>query len=283
MQVFDSHPQMILKKDDFVIFKINWSDKAENIKEIAEELSLGLSSFVFWDDNPIEREQMRVALPEVMVIDCPEEVAEWPNYLQKLTEFSQFQLTAEDLKKSEQYHIRAKFSNEIRTVANKKDYLKSIEMEPKVLSLTEETLDRAVQLCAKTNQFNLRTMRHSRDDLLKLNELGPIGLGSLKDKFGDHGIVGMYVATIQDRRTAFLDTFLLSCRVIGRYFESWLLNQCILSLKNKGVEFLYAEFIDSGKNKVSQNFLNDHHFVNAENGRVVLELNNYKFEQLEVF
>ncbi|MFH2058479.1 MAG: HAD-IIIC family phosphatase [Pseudomonadota bacterium] len=258
LEVLEKHPAMILKKNDFSSLKINWEDKAYNIRKIASELGLSLDSFVFWDDSAIERDMVRTHLPELIVVEPPEDVAMWPSYLDSLPFFYQFKYVDSDLKKSEQYKIRANFQSEFSDQIDRVSYLKKISMQPIDSLIDSGTINRAFQLIQKTNQFNLRTQRHSQESLNAIiDRQGNIPLiFSLKDKFGDHGLVGMVLLqTTESEKVAWIDTFIMSCRVIGRYLEFWLFERCISHLKTKGIEIVYAEYVPTKKNQIIQDFL----------------------------
>ncbi len=281
--VFDLSPDMILKKEMILSAKINWEEKSENIKKIAEELSLGLESFVFWDDNPIEREKVRLLLPEVCTIDVPVEVYKWPAIIAELDVFANLETTDEDLKKSDQYHKRAAFISEKKSKDDVKQFLTSIKMEPSIYPIEKSSIGRAEQLCGKTNQFNLRTLRHSKGALEVFAEKDQAYIAQLVDQYGDHGKVAVAITEIISDEIAFLNTFLMSCRVLGRYLEGWILNQIILQLNNKGIKYLLAEFIPSGKNNVAEKFLIENGFLICdENSALASVFKQYQLGHPEV-
>jgi FkbH-like protein len=262
--VFDSHPAMALKRQDIAAWRINWRDKAENIVALAEELGIALDSIAFWDDNPIERETVRAALPQVLVIDCPSQVIDWPTALLECPAFARFEVTAEDRRKTALYKARAEFVTELSGKTDRVGFLRSIQLRPQALPIDPASLARAAQLCAKTNQFNLRAARHSAADLGEIaNAEGAVALlVRLSDRFGDHGIVGLAIARpTPDPAVAFLDTFLLSCRVLGRHLEAWLLEACARHLRERGVRYLAGEFIPRDRNAMAADFLGEHGFA----------------------
>lgn len=258
---FEGNSQMKLQKSDIISWRINWSEKAENITQIAKELDLGVDSFIFWDDNPLEREKMRLMRPEVLTPEVPVDVSEWPNFLHKLDALASFKVTKEDLQKNEQYHSRSAFIRERSKVTNESEFFRSISMQPSPVSLDIQSLGRAEQLCAKTNQYNLRTIRHSNADLhsISQDDMSIAFLAKLTDRFGDHGIVGLVIARLHGN-IAFLDTFLMSCRVLGRHFDAWMLSELINQLKARGIRWLLAEFRPSGRNIVAKDFLSENGF-----------------------
>ena len=254
-EVFKKNKNMILKSTDFVLKKINWSDKTTNIKNIVEELNIGLDSVIFWDDNPVERSKVKKNLKEIEVIDPPKDVTEWPNYLSLNDIFLRKNITKEDIKKSEQYKIRAKFINEKNLKKNEKDYLKSIKLKPKIHEISQSNISRAIQLTEKTNQFNIRKRIYSeiqiKEFVKNLNDL--TFLISLKDEYGDHGIIGLVCCNRIDKVSVFLNTFLLSCRILGRYLENWILYQIKKKCEKLQIKYLLIEYEKNDKNS----FLDD--------------------------
>ena len=265
--VFEKHNSMVLKKEDIVSSKLDWNEKVDNIKKIANEINIGLDSLVFWDDNPIERDKVKNMLPEVHTIEVPLDVFQWPKYLESLDYFAKFNITKDDISKIEKYRIRAEFIKESAAVTDEHSYLKSIDLRPSSLSLDESNISRAVQLCSKTNQFNLRTIRHNAEDLYLFSKKNKdfCFLSKLSDKYGDHGLVGLVCLTEINSEILFLDTFLLSCRILGRHFETWMLYKSLNIAKKNNYKYLAGEFIDSGRNIVAKNFFIEHEFQLAKN------------------
>ncbi len=259
LDVFENHQMMILRKDDITAFKVNWKEKFSNIKEISQELGLSLDSFVFWDDSPIERDKIIRLLPDVKTINLKDDVTQWPNLIDSLDCFSKFTISLEDKKKKIQYKIRSKFISDKKQTKDISKYLMSINLKPKILTVNESNISRTIQLLKKTNQFNLTTRRHEEKNIyamLKKKE-NVMFLVSLSDNYGDHGIVGLVIAKIINNKIALIDTFLMSCRVIGRYLESWMLNSLINKLRQKKIKYLIAEYIPTKKNFIVKNFLSD--------------------------
>ena len=261
LDVFENHSGMKIKREDIVNWKINWDEKADNIKDMAEELGLGLDSFVFWDDNPLEREKMKLLLPEVETVEIPNEVTLWPAYVDSFDLFARFLSTNDDKIKTIQYKQRSSFLKTKKQMGDQKEFLKSIELKPTLLALSDKTLARAEQLCMKTNQFNLRTMRHDSQTLKRFSkkENYECNLISLTDRFGDHGIIGLAVIEMRSN-IAFLDTFLMSCRVLGRHLESWFMDALVKKIKLKGIKNLIAQYLPTSRNQVASRFLKESQF-----------------------
>jgi FkbH-like protein len=261
-EAFDRHPDMVLTRDDIAAWRIDWSEKAANLVEMAKDLDLGLESFVFLDDNPFEREKMRLALPQVTTLEPLADVTTWPALIDGLDDFARFDATAEDAAKAQQYRNRAAFADAQRSAGDETSFLAGLAMEASSSPLDATTLARAEQLAAKTNQYNLRGARHTAAELdaLAASPTTVAFLTRLRDRFGDHGAVGLTIARVAGD-TAFLDSFLMSCRVLGRHLDAWMLGRLAARLQGCGVRWLFAEFRDSGRNAVAADFLAAHGFV----------------------
>lgn len=253
-ELFRVNQHMILKPEHFAVKMINWQDKAANMKEIARRLNLGLDSFVYLDDNPSERALVRQELPMVAVPDFPTDPALLKTFLWEvaLDNFNRVSLTKEDIDKGQQYRIRG-LSEELReTSTNLEEFLHSLEMRGRVRLLEGRDLARVAQLTQKTNQFNLTTRRYSEPEVLAMHqgEDHHIFTLELEDKFGSHGLVGVLIAARAPEQVAVwrVDTFLLSCRVIGRGAEDFLVAATGGFLRGMGASRLIGEYLPSTKN-----------------------------------
>ncbi len=250
---FSRNPDMVLKLEDFAAFEANWEPKAHALKSIAKTLRLGLDSFVFFDDNPAEREHIRQALPEVAVVDVPEDPSEYVAALSEELWFESGEITAEDQARARHYQLEGVRRNAEAASGSIEDYLKSLDMIADVRDIDEADMPRVVQLIGKTNQFNLTTRRHTDENVRKLlADPRSVGLTlRLQDRFGDYGLVSVLIATPDPEdpeTTLMIDTWLMSCRVIGRTVE-----QCFLSvLLNRAATRKYTrirgEYIETPKN-----------------------------------
>ena len=281
-EVFKKHNDMILKLSDFVNIKVNWDDKYKNVNNIANEIGIGLNSIVFFDDSKIEREAMKELLPEVNTLDIEKDVSKYIGYIEDSGFFDNITFTKEDISKTKKYLIRSKGSKLIDKYEAKDDFLKSLKMFSIIKNVNELTLSRAVQLTNKTNQFNLNLKRY---DLIKFKNLikdkkKVIALTiQVKDKFGDHGVVGLAVAKQKNKNTWEFDNFLLSCRVLGREVEKSLLYQTIYAIKkkSKNAEFLYGHYKKGERNNQVKNFYTDQKFIKQGNKFVYnFKKQNYK-------
>ncbi len=259
---FETNPDMILKLDDFAAFKAGWGPKSEAIKQIALELKLGLDSFVFFDDSKAEQEEVRMALPEVSVIDTPEDPSDFRQALLDGLWFESIQRTLEDSQRAQHYqHERQRVESQ-STFNSIEDYLVSLTMTADIRELNNDDIDRVVQLLGKTNQFNLTTRRHSREDVMSLiSQPESIGLTArLTDKFGDYGLVSVILATKDTSRedaTLIIDSWLMSCRTISRTLEHHLFNQLLSVAKANNFKRIVGEYIPTQKNVLAKNLFSE--------------------------
>jgi FkbH-like protein len=250
LEPFEKNREMVLTLDDIAAYEINWDPKGTTIGRLAKTLNLGLDSFVFFDDNPAEREQVRQAQPEVEVVDVPEDPAEYVRALQKGLWFETTGLTAEDAMRAAQYAVERQRRKLEQSATSMDDYLISLEMVADVGEIDEGDLQRVVQLLSKTNQFNLTTRRHTREDVLGLLAR-PRAIGMtvrVRDKFGDHGLIGVLIGVPTDNDALKVDTFLMSCRVIGRTVEQFCFRTLWEKAKGLGYRRIVGEYIPSAKN-----------------------------------
>ena len=253
--LWNKHSDILLKKKDFVICKINWNDKAANILEISKELNIGLDSIVFVDDNPTERELVKKSLPELTVPDFPQEPYLLPQFYNEiLTDFfSVHSLTEEDLNKSTQYidnFSRKKFKNNFNDI-NK--FISELEIVLSIEEVNDSNISRFAQMTQKTNQFNLTTKRYTDSDINSFRENSLIYGLRVKDKFGDNGITALAIISIEDNN-AYIDSFLLSCRILGKRIEFEFMKYILLKLKKMGLKKVYAKYIKTNKNIQTINF-----------------------------
>jgi len=250
LEPFEKNVEMVLALEDIAAHEINWDPKGTTIARLAKTLNLGLDSFVFFDDNPAEREQVRQALPDVEVVDVPEDPAEYVRALQAGLWFETTGLTDADAMRAAQYAVERKRRESEQAAPSLDDYLRSLEMVAEVRPIDEADLQRVVQLLAKTNQFNLTTRRHAREDVLALlARPGSVGLTvRVRDRFGDHGLVAVLIGVPGGDGAFRIDTWLMSCRVIGRTVEQF----CFRALRERALALghrrIAGEYIPSAKN-----------------------------------
>ena len=246
---FRQHDSMILHLDDFVLIKANWQDKASNIQEIAEQLSLGLESFVFLDDNPVERAWVHSCLPEVIVLDCGGTPWEMLAALRHEMCFESIAMTVEDAERHQSYKsniVRKEFE---KNTASVEEFLLDLEMVADCGPVGLNTLSRVTQLINKTNQFNLSTQRYTEEQVRVMAEAPDWWTRwfRLKDKFGDHGVVGVIMAR-KASKTWHVDTWLMSCRVLGRKMEEFMMAELLKDAHKAGVCDVQGEYRPTSKN-----------------------------------
>ena len=268
MEAIREHPDMELKEDDFVIIKANWEPKPVNIQYIAQELNIGFDSLVFIDDNPIERESVKNALPEVSVPDFPKDTSMLESFAIEISKiyFPVLKLTGEDLKKTDQYKVEQK-RNEIKQKSiSIEEYLESLEMKKTFRQIDETDITRAAQLTQKTNQFNLTTRRYTESDIWNMikSEYHQVWIGELEDKFGSYGKVILAIVKLEEN-TAFIDTFLMSCRVMGRNIEKEFLNEIEKEIISKGKNKIISEYVPTSKNSVVKDFWTQNGYTELDN------------------
>jgi FkbH-like protein len=258
LRVIREHPYMVLREENFATMKINWSDKISNMKEIAEELNIGLDSIVYFDDDPINRELMLKAVPQVMTVDLPDDPSLYASTIMRINDFNTLTVTSEDRNRGEMYNQERRRSELKNSASNLEDFLKQLEIKVTMKKANDFTIPRIAQLTLKTNQFNLTTRRYQEEDVQMFahDQTKLIGCIQTKDKFGDNGITGVYIVNKnQDDKEWFIDTFLLSCRVMGRGIEDVMLGYIVGKAKEEGVERVKAEFIPTKKNKPCEQLL----------------------------
>ena len=277
-EVMRNHPQQLLRHEHFAAERVNWLPKADNLRSIAEELNLGLDAFIFIDDSDHECAAMRHSLPEVEIVQVPSRANEIPACLDALARLEISSLTAEDLEKTAMYAREKERKSKLAEVTadggSLDDYLLSLNMHMTVGVDSASHLPRLAQLTQKTNQFNLTTRRYTEQEMARMLEDPSTSVYhfSLADNFGDSGVVGLAIVTRSESGCADIDTFLMSCRVIGRSAELAFLSKIVDCLRAEGVEVLTARYIPTRKNAPVAHFLDDAGFELLENGDHKLEL-----------
>lgn len=260
---FEQHPGMALRSDDFAARAINWQPKPENIRQIAKELNLGLDSFIFLDDSPHEREAMRRLCPEVRVPEMPADPAARPGWLRGLTETWPARLTAEDMERPAMYLAERKARELKSTATSYDDYLRGLGQRLMIEPLTARTLPRVAQLHERTNQFNPMTRRFTQAELAEFMEQPDhwvVLVGTAEDRFGKHGIVVAAVARLEGK-TAYIDSLVMSCRVIARQIETAFLGTLIETLRGRGISEVVASYRPTAKNGLVRDLYAAHGFL----------------------
>ena len=255
-----NHPDGILRPDDFVSIKANWDPKDLNLSQMASELTLGVDSFVFADDNPAEREIVHSQLGvETPAMDGAE------NYIKVLDHGGYFEVTnfsGEDMKKTQMYHAKAAAKKAQAAFADYGQYLDSLDMTAYITGFEPIMIQRVAQLTNKSNQFNLTTLRCSEDDIRQMQEGGKhiCMAGKLVDKFADNGIVTVVAGEI-DGSTVDIKLWLMSCRVLKRGMEDLMMNEFVSRCKERGVDKIVAHYYPTAKNSMVKDFYGDYGFT----------------------
>ena len=282
VEPFEKHPEMTLKRSDIASFFANWQDKASNIKAIAAELNIGIDSLVFVDDNPVERALVRQELPMVAVPDVTDDPISFLRAVSDAGYFESVAITDEDRVRSAQYQgNRAREALKASTT-DMGAYLRGLEMEMIWRRFDRIGLQRTVQLINKTNQFNLTTRRYTEEDVVEVMQSNKaFGLQlRLTDRFGDNGIIAICIGKLQDDDDLLIDTWLMSCRVLGRQVEPTTLNLIAAQAQKLGAKRLLGDYIPTKKNGMVRDHYVKLGFEMAEqredgSSRAVLDLASY--------
>jgi FkbH-like protein len=250
---FQKHPNMALRLEDFAAFRANWDDKATNLRAIAHELSLGLDSFVFLDDNPLEREWVRSQLPEVAVVELGSSPFYFVRQLDRGRYFETLSLSDEDLARAEQYRVGAQRESLRASSTSLDDFLQSLQLEASVAGVTDKNLARVTQLVNKTNQFNVTTRRYTEAQVRSIaaDKAGWAGAFQMADRMGNYGLIGvLFCKAIQaDPEVSWeIDTWLMSCRTLGRQMEKFMFDRLLEAALERGVHRLVGIYLPNAKN-----------------------------------
>jgi FkbH-like protein len=249
IQPFEQHSRMQLRTSDFAAFVANWNPKPDNLREISGMLNIGIDSLVFFDDNPVERQAVRQALPEVDVIPVPSSPSEYVRSLSRYLLFETASFTEEDANRTEQYRARARMSQMAESVGSLDDLHRSLHMQAVIEPFSDAHLDRVVQLIGKTNQFNVTTRRYSAGQIREFMA-DPDCIHAtvqLRDTFADHGLISIAIAFVRGDILD-IDTWLMSCRVIGRRVEDELLSWLCEAAVARNCTKLRGVYIPTAKN-----------------------------------
>lgn len=262
IEVLQKHPYMILREEHFAAMQINWNDKASNIRHLASQLNIGTDSFVFFDDDPLNREMVRSELPEVHVPELPKDPSLYSTTLRKMNDFNMLFLSGEDRDKGKMYAQQRQRSNLEKSFTDVVAYLKALDMTVTVELANKFTIPRITQLIQKTNQFNLTTKRYQIEEVKKFAEDDSwlIASVAVRDKFGDNGITGCVIVEKKEQEW-FIDTFLLSCRIIGREVEKVLLKYIMDKAHANNVSLLKGHYILSEKNQPARELYKSNGFT----------------------
>lgn len=266
MEAINKHPNMILKENDFCGWRINWFDKAENIRSLVEELNIGLDSVVFIDDNPAERQRVLTAFPEILVPDWPLDVTSYASSLKRLKCFDSAHFSEEDRLRTDMYRSQAQRVKLSKVQSSTEEWLESLSTVINVRRLTNANIKRVTQLFNKTNQLNMSTRRLSESELedwasIETNHVLTV---SVSDSFGDLGLVGVLGFSLADKSGVITD-FVLSCRAMGREVERTMFYCAVMELTKLGAEEITARYIPTERNRPTLDVFNDLKLVHDKN------------------
>ncbi len=263
---FEKHPDMVLRLEDIVVFMANWDNKADNIRRIQKILNIGFDSMVFLDDNPLERDMVRNTLPAVTVPDLPRDPADYLEYLYGLNLFETASYSTEDVVRTDQYRKESERVMAQESCANEEEFLSGLNMVSEARPFDSYSIPRVAQLSQRTNQFNLRTVRYTENDIEHM--VGSdryITLAfSLEDNYGDYGLV---CAVIMERKTAsevFIDSWFMSCRVFNRGMEDFVMNTIVEAAQRNGFHMILGEHIPTAKNVIVKDLLAGFGFTSGD-------------------
>lgn len=275
---FEKHEEMILKLSDISVFVANWNDKASNIRIIQETLNIGMDSIVFLDDNPFERNLVKSVIPEIEVPDLPQDPALYLEFLQQCNYFDTASYTVDSIDRTKQYQAEYERKQLQMSFNSIDDYLEGLEMVGEVKPFEPVRYARIAQLTQRSNQFNLRTVRYTEDEIERIaKDDNYITLYfTLRDKFGDHGLVSVVILKKISKVEAFVDTWLMSCRVLKRGMEEFIVNAMIRTAKEAGISTVNAEYIATPKNAMVKDIYKIMGFREVGNNQYTISVNEYK-------
>lgn len=274
---FHKHPDMVLRLEDIAVFVANWENKVSNIQYIQTILNIGFDSMVFLDDNPFEREMVKSAIPELCVPSLPGDPAEYLTYLRTLNLFETASYSENDRNRGEQYLQEARRVELKSSYSDEGDFLSSLEMKIDVKEFDLFSVPRLAQLSQRSNQFNLRTIRYTNEQVKGvIEDKNRYGIQvALKDRFGSYGLISMVILERKED-ALFIDSWIMSCRVLKRGVEHFVLDKLVELAKQCNVRFLHGEYIPSAKNGLVKDHYKTLGFMLCNNNIWQLDVETYR-------
>lgn len=273
LDVFRNNPNMVIGESDLITHRINWMPKSQNILEISKEIDLGLSSLMFIDDNPMERGEVRQNCPCVIVPEMPADVSDWPRFLAAHPALSAERLIDQDRDRAKKYKIRAEIQRVEKTSTDRNSFLRNLGMGIEIANVTDATRPRALQLIAKTNQFNTTTRRYSEAEANAIiAEGGDILTVRITDRFGSDEVIAVLVVTYRDDKSAWIDNFVMSCRVLGRGVETAILAEICKRALARQCKTVTGPVFETDRNHPCRDVYARHDFVTEDGEHFVLDL-----------
>ena len=252
--VFERHPEWPLKLEHFAANRINWLPKSGNLKTLAQELNLGIESFVLVDDNPVECAEVQANCPAALTLQLPEDPERFPEFLKHAWIFDHQTVTAEDSNRTDFYRQERERVQAHTEALSMSEFVTQLNLKVVIAELSPDELTRAAQLTQRTNQFNATTRRMTETEMQGLPDQSKTLVVSVSDRFGDYGLVGLAIYRLEKNALA-VDTFLLSCRALGRGVEHQILAHLGAVAKAQGAAHVDVHFVSSAKNKPALDFL----------------------------
>lgn len=279
---FVKHDEMVLHLEDISLFIANWNDKATNIRLIQETLNIGMDSIVFIDDNPFERNLVREKIPDIEVPELPEDPAHYLEYLQSCNYFDTASYTGSTADRTKMYQAELERKKAEVQYESIDDYLKSLEMIGEAHPFDESRFSRIAQLTQRSNQFNLRTVRYTEDEIRRIaQDNNYVTLYyNLRDKYGDHGLVGVVIMKKVSEDELFVDTWLMSCRVLKRGMEEYIVNKFVAEAQKRGIVKISAEYIPTAKNSMVKDIYSQMGFSTIAENQYELLVDNYQVKEV---
>ncbi len=277
---FEKHPEMVLRLEDFSMFVANWEDKAGNIRSIQKNLNIGMDSLVFLDDNPFERNLVRSMIPEITVPELPEDPALYLQYLRSLGLFETASYSAEDAGRTQQYRQQAERAVFESSFQSYEDYLEGLDMKAVAAPFDPFHYPRIAQLTQRSNQFNLRTVRYTEAEIeaLSQDDSHICLYFTLKDKFGDHGLISVVILDkLED--SLFVSEWLMSCRVLKRGMEEFIINKILQTAADHGFRKVVGEYIPTPKNAMVKDLYEKMGFTRVGENRFEAESAHFQYHK----
>lgn len=277
-EAFEKNPEMVLRLDDISVFVANWENKADNIRTIQSILNIGFDSMVFLDDNPFERNLVRENIPEICVPELPEDPGDYLEYLYSLNLFETASYSSNDKDRTRQYQVEAQRASAARKFTDEKEFLRSLGMKSEVTGFNAFNTPRVAQLSQRSNQFNLRTVRYTEEEITSMERSSDFATFSftLEDKYGDNGLICVVIMkTLPEEQTLFIDTWFMSCRVLKRGMEHFTLNTLVSWAKEHNCKKIIGEYIPTKKNSMVAQHYPSLGFTSLGDNRFALDVESY--------
>ena len=275
---FLHHPEMVLHMEDIAMFVANWEDKASNIKKIQDTLNIGMDSIVFLDDNPFERNLVKSMIPDITVPNLPEDPSQYLNYVKSLNLFETAAYSETDKNRTKQYQEEMGRVNLQKQFSSYSEYLERLEMTAEAKPFDKFHFSRIAQLTQRSNQFNLRTIRYTEQEIEQLaKEKEYLTLYfTLKDKFGDYGLISVVIMDKQPENTLFISEWVMSCRVLKRSMEEFILDEIIRTAEEHGFDKVTGEYIRTPKNNMVSELYKKMGFQEVSKDRYKVNIAEYR-------